>query len=132
MKELIRKIFNQKNPEIPKPVRQSFKRTFIMAKNEEWTEKGENWEAIFYLDKRENIAVIDREGTLVEMRTNIAAEALPPQILNAALTLGEIMNAISISGNKGKIYEIIVRDKELTRHLAIISADGKLMSHTRL
>lgn len=132
MKEFIKKIFRQTSPEIPRPVKQSFKQNFKKAKNEEWSQRGQNWEAIFYLDKHESIAVFDRQGILVEKRINIGTDALPEQILNTTLSLGEIMNVISISGNKGNSFEIIVRDKELIRYLILISDEGKLVSNTRL
>lgn len=132
MKEFIQKIFKKTNLEIPKPVKQNFNRNFKKAKNEEWSQKGQNWEALFYLDKRESIAIFDQEGNLVEKRTNISVDGLPEQILNIALALGEIMNVISISGYKGKGYEIILRDKEFIRYLVLISEDGKIVSHAKL
>lgn len=132
MKEFISKIFNQSEPEIPRPVKQGFRGHFKKAKNEEWIQKGQNWEVVFYLDKRENIAVFDEAGNLIEKRTNITNGPVPEQILKCALALGEIMNVISISGRQGNSYEFIVRDKELIRHLALISEDGKVVSFSKL
>jgi len=105
---------------------QSFAENFTDAINVEWNETDGSYEAIFYRYNLEHIALFSLEGMLMEYRKKLPAEYLPEPIKNLALARGEIMNAVM--NNKGNLleYELIVRDKGLTRYLLLISDEGEL------
>lgn len=110
----------------------AFKQKFGDALNVDWYEKGEFFEAIFYKEKIEHIAIFDLEGTLIEYKTYLPEGYLPESIKSIAETKGEIMS--SVMRNKGNRieYEIIVRDASLTRYLITLTDMGSLIEEKML
>lgn len=126
MKLLVEKIFKNPSSHIPRKVRQSFLKLFKSAKNAEWSDKEDNWEVIFYQDTREYIALFDKNGNLLEQRSSINLTSVPRSIFEHVKLIGEMMNCIEISDGIISSYEVIYRDKDLTRHLAVFDSEGNL------
>ncbi len=132
MNEFLRKVFSG-NKETPSVIcLQSFNQNFKEAKNVEWFKKENRFEALFYLNNLEHIALFSLNGILLEYRINISADYLPVHIKSMASSKGEIMN--SVMRNKGNRleYEIIVRDQELNRSFITVSEMGKIIEEKKL
>ncbi|MFO7669682.1 MAG: hypothetical protein R6W31_08500 [Bacteroidales bacterium] len=110
----------------------SLNQNFEDAINVEWFKKDNCFEAIFYKNNREHIAIFSSSGILNEYRLNIPPDYLPEIIKNFVSTRGEIMN--SVIRNKGNMieYEVIFRDKELNRHLINLSDIGRIIEEKKL
>jgi len=110
----------------------SFNQNFEDAINVEWVKKANCFEAIFYKNNLEHIAIFSRSGILNEYRLNIPSDYLPETIKNFVSARGEIMN--TVIRNKGNMieYEVIVRDKELKRHLINFSDIGRIIEEKKL
>lgn len=110
----------------------AFNQNFENAVNVEWYDKGEFFEAIFYKDKMEHIAIFNLTGRLLEYKLYLPEGYLPEPIKKRVEEKGEIMNAVM--RNKGNMveYEVIVRDKELIRHLITLSDVGCLLGEQKL
>lgn len=111
---------------------QSFNENFADAINVEWFKKESFYEAIFYKNDLEHIAIFDLSGILMEYRQNLPVDYLPVAIKNIVTSKGEIMN--SVLKNKGNMleYEVIVRDKELNRYLITLSDTGNIIEEKKL
>ncbi len=85
------------------------------------------YEAIFYKENLEHIAHFDLSGNLTEYKLFLPKEFLPEAIKSYLESKGEIMNVVL--NNKGNCieYEAIVRDKNLTRSLILLSDLGKIL-----
>lgn len=90
------------------------------------------WEAIFYEKKVEKIARFDIEGKLLEHRVNLMGNAIPATISKALKDHHEIMNCIAIHSTGSVQYELIVRDKDLTRFLILIDQAGQIIKEEKL
>jgi hypothetical protein len=111
---------------------QSFNQHFKNAINVEWFNKDDLYEAIFYQNNLEHIAIFSLSGVLTEYRQNLPADYLPEPIKKIALENGEIMNSVLKNKGNSLEYEIIIRDKQLIRYLLIISDVGKIIENTVL
>jgi len=111
---------------------QAMKENFADAINVEWFSKKENYEAVFYRNKLEHIALFTQQGILLEYRQNLSTAYLPEFIKAMALQKGEIMNALLINKGNSFEYELIVRDKSLNRHLLLITDAGDLKEERKL
>ena len=111
---------------------QSFNQYFEDAINVEWFKKENHYEAVFYKNNLEHIAIFNLAGILTDYRQNIPAGYLPELIKNIVSSKGEIMN--SVMRNKGNMleYEIIVRDKKLNRYLINLTDIGRLIEEKKL
>lgn len=126
MKNFYHKLIGQDTFSIPKKIESQFNLQFKDAVNTEWQEKKIYFEAIFYFEGVEKIARFNRDGKLLELRSNLAVENIPDEILKIALYFGEIMNSILIVKEGISAYEIIVRNKKLTRILLLIDENNNL------
>ncbi|MFH0756798.1 MAG: hypothetical protein V2B15_05895 [Bacteroidota bacterium] len=110
----------------------SFHQNFEDAVNIEWFKRDNKFEAVFYKNNVEHIAIFSLHGIFMEYRINMPADYLPGPIKRTALSRGEIMS--SVMRNKGNMvdYEVIVRDKELNRHLVTLSDMGRIIEDKRL
>ena len=132
MKDFIKKVIEGNRISPSEVCGQSFNDNFADAINVEWLSKEGNYEAIFYKNSLEYIALFSLLGVLLEYRQNLPPEYLPEPIKKLALSRGEIMNAVL--KNKGNMleYELIVRDKLLKRHLIVITDMGVLKEEKAL
>jgi hypothetical protein len=110
----------------------SFNQNFKDTLNPEWFLKENHFEAIFYKENLEHIALFSLEGELIEYRLNLPHDYLPQPIKKLVADRGEIMS--SVMRNKGNLieYEIIVRDADMLRHMITISDIGKIIEEQKL
>ncbi len=110
----------------------AFSLNFPNAVKADWHQAGEFYEAIFYRENLEHIALFDREGALTEYRAYLPDGYLPEAIRTMLEDRGEIMNAVL--RNKGNMieYEIILRDKDLIRYLVRVSGTGRILDEKKL
>jgi len=125
-------ILSDKSTNPPEDVKNHFFDFFVNPFNIDWYTEEDYYEAIFYEDDLEKIAKYDNEGNFVNVKTNLPVDKLPEKIRSVAQSFGEIMNAIVISNNIETFYEIILRDKELTRYELLVDMDGKVLSNQKL
>ncbi|WP_346862738.1 hypothetical protein [uncultured Draconibacterium sp.] len=132
MKSFLRKVVEGSGISPSEICSRSFKENFEDAVNIEWYNKTDYYEAIFYKNSLEHIAVFSLAGTLSEYRFNLPTEYLPEPIKNMALQKGEIMN--TVLRNKGNMleYELIVKDKEFKRNLIVFSDLGNIIEERKL
>jgi hypothetical protein len=132
MKEFLRKLLAGDGVSPTELCLRTFNQNFEDAINVEWFEKENNYEAIFYRNNLEHIALFTLTGFLEEYRLNIPANYLPEHIKILVSSRGEIMS--SVMRNKGNMveYEVIIRDKELNRHLITLSDMGKALEEKKL
>ena len=132
MNDFIKRVL-QGNGIIPEDVcLQAFSQNFEGAVDVEWFKKENFYEAIFYRNNLEHIAIFNLSGLLEEYSQNLPLEYLPEHIKTIVSSKGEIMN--SVLKNKGNMleYEIILRDNELNRHLIILSDVGGVIEEKKL
>lgn len=132
MRKFIRKIVEGNMVSPSNICLQSFKENFKDAVNIEWYDKTDYYEAIFYKNNLEHIALFSLTGILMEYRLNLPINYLPEPIKNMAMEKGEIMN--SVMRNKGNVveYEIIIRDERLIRYQLLYSEIGFLIEEKML
>ncbi len=127
MKDFLKKVTKGIGISPSKICLHAFNQNFKDAINVDWYSKGDYYEAVFYKENLEHIAIFSLSGSLIEYKLYLPEGYLPLPIKNMAETIGEIMNAVM--RNKGNMveYEIIVRDSKLTRHLITLSDIGSLI-----
>ena len=132
MNIFFKNILSDKATNPPEEVKNHFFGFFTNPFNIDWYTEDDFYEAIFYENDLEKIAKYDNDGNFVNVKTNIPVDQLPSEIFTIAKSFGEIMNAIIISNNAETFYEIIFRDKELTRYELLLNKDGRVMSNQKL
>ena len=110
MEDFLRKVIEGSCITPPEVCLQSFNKSFEGATNVEWYQKENYWEAIFFKNDMEHIAVLSPDGNLLEYKVNLSTEYLPEPVKNAALSEGEIMNCVLRNKGNRLEYEIIVRN----------------------
>ncbi|HOO84276.1 MAG TPA: hypothetical protein PLS94_06930 [Prolixibacteraceae bacterium] len=113
----ISKLFKHAAYNPPKNISQTFSHIFPDVINIEWTKNDENYEAIFYQNQFENIALFNSEAGLVSHKIFLTEMHLPEIIKEDISKKGEIMNVVMINNANNVCYEIIFRDTELNRFL---------------
>jgi hypothetical protein len=124
MKGFLKKIIEGSRIAPPEACLQAFSDNFAEAVNVEWFRKADHYEAIFYMQHLEHIALFSFNGVLLEYKRNLPPEYLPDPIREVVRAKGEIMNAVLI--NKGNMleYEFILRDRKLKRYLMLLTDMG--------
>ena len=107
-------------------------RHFANAVNIEWFYENGIYETIFYLDNKEYIAKFDRNANLIDYRVNLPLDLLPVNIEKSIDPEKEIMNLVEIHKNNVISYELILRNKELIRFVALFSQTGENMGMKKL
>ena len=111
---------------------QSFNQNFEDAVNVEWFKSENQYEAIFYKNEMEYIAIFGLSGILIEYRQNLPVNYLPVAIKNIENSMGEIMNSVlKNKGNKLE-YELILSNDKQERYLVILSETGDIIEKTVL
>lgn len=111
---------------------QSLNNNFENSINVEWSDKADYFEAIFYQDKLEYIAMFSREGALLEYRIFLPKGYLPEKLKKIAESKGEIMNSIMRNKGNSVEYEIIIRNENLIRYLIRLTDIGNLIEEKKL
>jgi len=133
IKNFFHKIFTgNREPEVPKAVRQKFNEQFNQSINIEWQKTGELYEAIFYRDEREHIASYQKDGLMTCLKINLPLNVLPQKVERNAQKHGELMNAIQIECNDEIQFELIIRDEMLVRFSLLLNDEGELLNKRQL
>jgi hypothetical protein len=132
MNKALVKLVEGEHIELPKACIDSLKRNFSNAINIEWAKINADFEAIFYQDNLEYIALFKADGELIEYRRIIPEGYLPFSIRQLVMKKGEVMNRVLVNRGNELFYEVIYRDQELNRFMILISDLGKVISHSKL
>ena len=132
MDQFIKKIIKGNSILPPSVCMDSLKSNFDNAINIDWYKKDEYYEAIFYKENIEHIALFGNEGNLIEYRQYLPDEFLPETIKSMLKSYGEIMNFVR--KNKGNTieYEVIIKDSTNIRYMMVISELGNICEKTKL
>lgn len=132
MDDFLRKVVEGIGISPPENCQQSFKQIFEDAIHVEWFKRESHYEAVFYRNNLEHIALFSFGGVFEEYRLNIPSDHLPVLIKKLVSSKGEIMN--SVLRNKGNMleYEVIVRDAEFARSLISVSDNGSILEERAL
>jgi hypothetical protein len=132
MQKIINLIFHHTKTKPPKQVLGAFVFLFGKTKNIEWQKEGDNFEALFYKNGTEQIALFSHEGILLEKKCNLMLKQVTPAISARAEEIGELMNLIEIDRGGSLFYEIIARDKNLERYSLLLGPDGDILEKRKL
>ncbi len=127
MDEFLKKVMEGNGITPPENILEIFNQNFKDAVNIEWFNKTTYFEAIFYKENLEYIAIFDKEGEMMEYKMYLPSDYLPWAIKNSVEGKGEIMNAVLKNKGNSICYEIIIRDKSLKRSLILFSDLGKVI-----
>ncbi|HAX95330.1 MAG TPA: hypothetical protein DCY35_02220 [Prolixibacteraceae bacterium] len=132
MHNILHLIFNTGKKNTPKVVLDAFVARFGDSLNIEWHKENDNYEAVFYRDTTEIIAIFSASGELLEQKYNLDLRLVTPPIAHQASAIGELMNLIEID-RQGKIfYEIIARDGMLDRYSVLLEDNGTVLEKRKL
>lgn len=126
------KLFESSSKKIPELIKQTLVREFPGAINIEWDKKDNFFEALFYQNDTEHIAVFSPTGDLLECKKNTWPDDLPELVANECKKQGEIMNVISVFKNNKTCFEVIVRDSSYNRTLLFFDSDASLTASKKL
>ncbi|MEQ8581586.1 hypothetical protein [Marinoscillum sp.] len=110
----------------------TFDKNFPKAISIDWSEREAKFEAIFYQEDIEYIAVFHPQGLLEKYTMYLTPELLPVSIKTHMDQLGEIMNAVLINEGNQLLYEVIIRDADLKRYMLIVDQLGKILEERKL
>lgn len=110
----------------------SFQKQFKGSTGIEWFAQGADYEAIFYKDDLEYIALFNKNGHLMEYRRIVPQGFLPHAIRQLIAEKGEIMNRVLLNRGNEILYEVIYRDKGNERYMMLLSDLGHVMEHKKL
>lgn len=113
-------------------VKKAFQTQFNNPVNVEWSKRGSDYEAIFYLGNMECIALFDASGTTISVKRNVNLDDVPDAIASCAKGEGEVMSIVCIDENQNRMYEVIVRDSQLIRSVVYISNEGIVLDNRLL
>ncbi len=132
MIDFFQNIFKGSTIKPVKAVLKSFKQEFPNAGSVEWFETDYGFEAVFYVDERETLVRIDRDGEIFECRSNLTVNEIPEK-LSIILPGGmERMNYILIKKGSAILHEFILRDSPTSRHMMLLDDSGKLLKMENL
>lgn len=132
MKKELMKIVKSASITVPTACIEAFEKNFSRAINIEWQRAPHHFEAIFYQDNLEYIALFEDDGTLLEYRKSVPEGYLPHAIRKLVFEKGEVMNRLMVNRGNELFYEVIYRDKALDRFMLLISDEGKIIKHDKL
>jgi hypothetical protein len=121
-----------KGTRIPQAVKEAFNKQFDNPLNTEWSKTEDHYEAVFYKDELEHIASYKSNGEFLSLKINMQLDTVPEVIQKTAKAHGELMNAIAIQEKGNVKYELIVRDKKLTRFFLLVSSAGEVLEKEKL
>ena len=116
----------------PEEVEEAMLTHFPDAVNIEWFFENGAYETIFYLDNKEHIAKFDRSANLIDYRINLPLDELPFSIQQSVDSQKEIMNLVEIHVDKKIFYELILRNADLVRFVALFNQNGENLGEKAL
>lgn len=111
----------------PREVSEAFQKLFREVVNLEWYNTGEGYEAVFYQEEVEHLALFDKEGKFMMYKLYLPEMLLPERILSGIREQGEIMNAVLTNRKHCIRYELIVKDNLQRRKMLVLSEMGKVL-----
>lgn len=132
MKIPFTKIFITHPKPMPEKIIKELKKHFPTAINIEWEKKKGNYEAVFYVEEVEHIALISGAGKMTEYKRNLWPNELPVKITKECHNLGEIMNAIAIFREGRQFFEVIIRNNALNRKVLLFDQSAFLIQSHKL
>jgi hypothetical protein len=132
MKKALRKLVEGEHIELPIACTAALEKKFKKAQNIEWQQVNANFEAIFYQENLEFIALFKANGKLIEYRKNLPEGYLPIAIKKLVPEKGEVMDRVLVNRGNELFYELIYRDKAFNRFMLVISDVGQIISHSAL
>ncbi|MBN1387645.1 MAG: hypothetical protein JW965_04315 [Bacteroidales bacterium] len=132
MDEFLRKVIEGDGSTPPADCLDAFKDKFSNAINVEWHAREDYYEAVFYKNKLEHVAVFTPSGVLSEYKLMLPEGYLPGKIIDQLKERGEIMNAVLRNKGNSIEYEVIIFDSNLKRIMMIFSEQGKILTSKEL
>ncbi|VXD16116.1 hypothetical protein [Marinoscillum sp. 108] len=132
MDDFLKKVIDGSEATPPESCLLTFDRNFPKAINIDWSEKEAKFEAIFYQEDIEYIAMFDQQGLLEKYTMYLTPDLLPVAIKTHMDQLGEIMNAVLINEGNQLLYEVIIRDANLKRYVLMVDQLGKVLEERKL
>lgn len=132
MKDFVKKVVGGNGITPPDNCLDAFNQYFEGAINTDWFDRKTCFEVIFYKDSIEHIAIFDKTGRLLEYKLYLPVNFLPEALKTNLESRGEIMNAVLRNKQNCIEYEVIIRDKEMKRHLILLSDLGKTLDEKLL
>lgn len=132
MNKLLKKIFLTPSKHIPEKVKEALYAQFPEALNIEWDFKKGVYEAVFYVNEIEFIAMISEDIGIIEYKQNLRLDEIPSHITKECVNSGEIMNAIAITKETAIFFEVIVRNKKMERSALLLNESGMLLENKLL
>ena len=126
--KMIFNFFKNNINQVPRKVLEKQNSEFPEAINIDWTISEIYYEAVFYQNDTECIARYSNRGKLMEFKKNLWPDQVPGVISTACKTHGEVMNAIEIVRDENHLFEIIVREKDLSRYEILFNQEGILLN----
>lgn len=128
MEDFIEKIIKGDGCNPPLECIDAFENKFSSAINVEWYSRGQYYEAVFYKNQLEHVALFSPAGVLSEYKLMLAEDYLPVRIIDNVKNRGEIMSAVLRNKGNTLEYEVLIMDSSMKRSLLIFSEQGKVMS----
>lgn len=116
----------------PEKCIRSLNSNFGRARNIDWFRTGRSYEAVFYKDSIEHIAVFNSAGKLQEYKMYLPLDFLPAPIRKKLEMRGEIMNIVLVNRRYSFIYEAIYRDSDLNRYMILLTEFGDVIEEKQL
>jgi hypothetical protein len=132
MQNILTRIFSINRTKPPKAVLHSFIEHFGDSINIEWHKEGHNYEAVFYIDEMEHIALFSPDGGILEKKRNLVLTKALPEISGQAKAIGEMMNLIEIERGDVTLFEVIARDLYLDRYYLLLDVSGTILDKKKL
>lgn len=132
MQNIITRIFSTGKTKPPKSIEKAFVLNFGHSINIEWHKENENYEALFYIDEMEHIALFAPDGRLLVKKRNLILAMASDAVTLQAEQVGELMNLIEIEKDGNLLYEVIARDGYLDRYYLLLDAAGKMIEKKKL
>lgn len=125
MNNFFTKLFSQQaKDKIPSKVKENLIDKFPSVINVEWNTVEENFEAIFYFDQVEHIALFSKEGNLIEYKLTLNHDELPEKLSTILNAKGKIMNLVKIVKGSSTFIESIILDDNDKRYLLLSTTEG--------
>lgn len=132
MNNFLKKLFNQSPFVPPELIIHRLEEKFQGVINVEWNKAGNFYEAIFYKDQLEYIALFSKDGELSEYKMSLTEAMLPEHIKHQLIEKGEIMNAVLSNKGNSITYEVIYRDEKLIRYVMLLNETGSIIHEKKL
>jgi len=132
MEDLVKKVIEGDGCIPPKVCTDAIESKFSNALNVEWHARDEYYEAVFYKNNLEHVAVFTQSGVLSEYKLMLPEDYLPGKITDIIKTRGEIMSAVLRNKGNALEYEVIIIDNNLKRIMMIFSEQGKILTSKEL